>query len=90
VPYVSLSYAHNWLEDDKGNEGGKRWEEHKPEVSCLYMLLYCYNLNIYLFRLEMNGVKMIIILELMSRDVCGIYEIVVQEIFVMYGASAIS
>jgi hypothetical protein len=33
VPYVSLSYAHNWLEDEKGKEGGKRWEENKPEVS---------------------------------------------------------
>jgi hypothetical protein len=40
VPYVSLSYAHNWLEDEKGKEGNKRWEEHKPEVPFLYMLLY--------------------------------------------------
>lgn len=40
VPYVSLSYAHNWLEDEKGREGGQRWEEHKPEVTHPLPYLY--------------------------------------------------
>ena len=38
VPYVSLSHAHKWLEDDSGSsskdkELNKKWTEHRPEVT---------------------------------------------------------
>ena len=34
VPYVSLSAAHRWLEDDSGGreEDNKRWVENRPEI----------------------------------------------------------